>query len=66
MKKHKKEMQKLLKAKQTRRKRLARLPIEEKIRILVDMQTMAVPIYKARGLSRQPWKIFFKSEKVRT
>lgn len=39
-------LEKILKAKQERRKELARLPIEEKIKILVEMQKIASNIKK--------------------
>lgn len=40
-----------------RRKRLSQLPVEEKTKILVDLQKMAAPILDARGIKVAPWKI---------
>ena len=44
-------------AKAARRKRLAALPIAEKVRILVQMQKMAAPLLKAQGRRVYVWKI---------
>ena len=44
-------------AKAARRKRLAALPIAEKVRILVQMQKMAAPLLKAQGREAYVWKI---------
>ncbi|NQT34284.1 hypothetical protein HQ587_03770 [bacterium] len=44
-------------AKEARRKRLASLPIAEKVRILVRMQKMAAPLLKAQGREARVWKI---------
>jgi len=39
-----------------RRRRLARLPVEEKIRILVELQELAASIARSRGRPvRRPW-----------
>jgi len=44
--------------KRERRRALASLPIEEKIRILVRLQEIAGEIsWAARGIKRQPWKM---------
>lgn len=50
-------MDRLIAAKEERRKRLAALPFEKKIRIIVRMQEMLAPIYRARGIDVEPWKI---------
>lgn len=57
MKRNKKTVEDLFRAKEERRRSLAKLPIEEKIKILVRMQKLAAPLLLARGLSRKPWKI---------
>ncbi len=51
------DMQRIWDAKEARRMRLARLPIEEKIRILVKLQEMAAPILRARGRNVFVWEI---------
>ncbi|MBE7558898.1 hypothetical protein HS125_08095 [bacterium] len=51
------ELQRIWDAKQARRMRLARLPIEEKIRILVRLQELAAPLLRARGRQVVVWKI---------
>jgi hypothetical protein len=57
LKTNKKTIDTIFEAKQKRREYLAKLPIEEKIKILVELQKMAVPILKARGLKRNPWRL---------
>jgi hypothetical protein len=48
----------LVLAKRRRRLKLARLPIEKKIRILVELQKMASGVRpKAGGLRRRPWTL---------
>lgn len=49
------EMSRLLAAKEARRRRLARLPIEEKIRALTRLQEMAAPILRQRGRNVRVW-----------
>jgi len=49
--------EKVIAAKSARRKRLAALPVPEKIRILVEMQKMAAPLLKAQGRKSRIWKI---------
>lgn len=44
-----------LAAKQERRHKLARLPMEQKIRAIVKLQQMAAPILSKRGKSRPVW-----------
>lgn len=43
------EMQASLIAKKERRLELARLPYAEKVKILIELQTIAAPILRARG-----------------
>ncbi len=50
-------LQRLLKAKEDRRKELARLPIEEKVKIVVRMQHMAAPLLRQRGKEVHPWTL---------
>lgn len=57
MKENKKNIRDFFRAKRKRREDLAKLPIEEKVKILIQLQKMAIPILKARGLKRQSWKL---------
>jgi len=51
-------VKKLFLAKQQRRRKLARLPIEEKMRILIALQRMENDIRATLGRSRRrPWNI---------
>jgi hypothetical protein len=43
------ELQHSLEAKSQRRLALARLPYKEKVRILIELQTIAAPLLRARG-----------------
>lgn len=43
------EMARILEAKRERRLDLARLPYPEKVRILIQLQTIAAPLLIARG-----------------
>jgi hypothetical protein len=43
------EFQRSLEAKRERRLALARLPYEEKMKILIELQTIAAPVLRARG-----------------
>ncbi|MCX7013443.1 MAG: hypothetical protein NTW86_12960 [Candidatus Sumerlaeota bacterium] len=52
-----KELKTILEAKEARRRDLAALPIEEKIRILVRLQRMAAPIERAKGRDVRVWEI---------
>ncbi len=62
MKNRNKQMGRILKEKQERRQALADLPIEEKFRILIELQKMASPILRSRGVERTPWMIGENSE----
>ncbi len=57
LKAREKSVQDLFQAKKERRQELSKLPIEEKVKILVLLQKMASPIFTARGLKRIPWKL---------
>ena len=51
-------MDRALAAKQIRRRELARLPFEEKIRIVVQLQRITTEIRTSMGLpSRKPWDL---------
>lgn len=50
-------LKKNVRAKQDRRNALSRLPIEQKVQILLELQKMACPVLSQRGLHRRPWKI---------
>ena len=50
------ELTRLLAGKEARRQRLARLPIEEKIRAVIRLQELAAPILHQRGRRVRPWK----------
>lgn len=47
----------IFQAKRQRRRDLARLPIEEKVKILLQLQKIAIPILSARGLKRKLWRL---------
>jgi hypothetical protein len=51
------EIQKLFAAKQARRHKLAGLPFPEKVKLVVRLQEMAAPVYRARGRSVRVWQI---------
>ncbi len=51
------ELDRLLAGKEARRHRLARVPIEEKLRAVVRLQEIAAPILRARGRDVRPWRI---------
>ena len=51
------EIQKLLRAKEQRRARLAALPLHEKVRAVVQMQRMAAPILRSRGRHVRIWEL---------
>ncbi len=57
MDKMKSALEKILAAKNRRRKRLAALPVPKKIAILVQMQRLAAPLLKAQGRDSYIWKI---------
>lgn len=44
-------------AKRKRRQELAGLPIEEKVRILVQLQNIASAVYASRGIKKKPWRL---------
>ena len=53
-----KEVKRLVRAKEKRRRALAELPIEEKIRIVVDLQKIANDIRAATGRrKRRVWEL---------
>ena len=43
--------------KESHRRQLADLPYPEKVRIVVELQKIAAPILKARGLTVVPWRL---------
>ena len=49
------EIERLLDAKQARRRQLARLPFPEKVRIVVRLQEMAAPLLRARRKPVYVW-----------
>jgi hypothetical protein len=49
-------LKQILAGKERRREELARLPIEEKIRVVIRLQEMAAPILRARGKPIRCWK----------
>ncbi|MDZ4859459.1 MAG: hypothetical protein SGI88_10810 [Candidatus Hydrogenedentes bacterium] len=51
------EVTKLFEAKEKRRRELAALPYHEKVRIVVELQKMAAPILRARGINVRVWDI---------
>lgn len=57
MRNNKKIVDRIFQAKQKRRLELAKLAIEEKVRILVKLQQIAIPILLSRGVRKVPWKL---------
>jgi hypothetical protein len=51
------EVARLLAAKEARRKRLAALPFPEKVRAVIQLQRMTVPLLRARGRFVRVWNI---------
>ncbi len=51
------EIQRLLAAKEARRRKLADMPFPEKVRVVVRLQQMVVPLLRARGRSVRVWAI---------
>ena len=51
------EIEKLFRAKEERRARLAALPFHEKVRAVVQMQEMAAPVLRARGKQVRVWEL---------
>jgi hypothetical protein len=49
------EIEKLFRAKDARRIKLAALPFPEKVKAIVRMQQMAAPILRARGKQVRVW-----------
>ena len=52
-----KELARILAAKEGRRVELGQLPFPEKVEIVIRLQEMAAPILRARGKMVQPWRI---------
>ena len=51
------EIEKLFRAKEQRRAKLAALPFHEKVRVVVQMQQMAAPVLRARGKQVRVWEL---------
>jgi len=51
------EVERLLAAKKARRRQLAALPFPEKVRVVVQLQRMAVPLLRARGRAVRVWNL---------
>jgi hypothetical protein len=51
------EIQRLFDAKEARRRELALLPFPEKVRLVVELQKMTAPVYRARGRNVREWVI---------
>jgi hypothetical protein len=49
------EIARIFAAKEARRRKLAALPFQEKVRAVIRMQEMAVPFYRRRGRVVRPW-----------
>jgi hypothetical protein len=49
------EIQRIFDAKEARRRKLAALPMTEKIRAIIKMQKLVAPILKARGRHIRIW-----------
>ena len=51
------EIARLIAAKELRRHKLAALPFPEKVRIVVELQRMAAPLLRSRGLPARIWQL---------
>jgi hypothetical protein len=51
------EIEQLFRAKERRRARLAAMPFPEKVRAVVQMQKMAAPLLRGRGLQVRIWEM---------
>lgn len=51
------DIESLLAEKKKRRWAMARLPIEQKIKLLIQLQQMAEPILRQRGRKVRPWSL---------
>jgi hypothetical protein len=51
------EIEKLFRAKEQRRRRLAAMPVHEKVKAIVRMQQMAAPVLLSRGKQVRIWKL---------
>ncbi len=49
------EIADLFEAKEARRRRLAGLPIEEKVLIVIELQKIAAPVLQSRGIKTRVW-----------
>ncbi len=56
------EIRRILTKKEERRRALAALPFEEKVRLLVRMQVMIAPIQRAKGRSVRIWPLQTESK----
>jgi hypothetical protein len=50
-------IERLFAAKEERRRRLAALPFPDKVRVVVRLQAMAAPLFRARGRTARVWTI---------
>jgi hypothetical protein len=51
------QIARLFAAKEARRRRLARLPFAEKVRLVVQLQRMAAPLLRQRGRQVRVWSL---------
>jgi len=51
------EIARLIAAKETRRRQLARLPFPEKVKAVVQLQRMATPLLRQRGRRVRVWEL---------
>ena len=51
------EIEKLFRAKEQRRARLAAMPFHEKVQAVVQMQRMAAPLLRSRGRQVRIWEL---------
>ncbi len=54
---HPPEIDRLFKAHEQRRQRLADLPFPQKVRLVIQMQRLVEPILRARGRPIRIWRI---------
>jgi hypothetical protein len=51
------EIERLFRAKEKRRTQLAAMPFHEKVRAVVQMQKMAAPLLRDRGIQVRIWEL---------
>jgi hypothetical protein len=55
------EIERILRAREDRRKKLAALPFPEKVKIVVRLQRMAAPVLEGRGRKVRVWRLLHET-----